>query len=145
VSFVRGGGGSRYLGTGWSVPEAPGVWSVGTRAELLLVPRELPAGREADLRIMFHPYFGPSVTDQTIGVFVNGVRTDEWKLTMQHDQGRCCERTIALPQNLADGEVVSIAFQIARPRTSVEPNSREIRELGISLASMTLTASGSPR
>jgi hypothetical protein len=146
IGFTAGAGGKAYLGPGWSQPEAHGVWSDGPRAELLFLPREVPADREAYLRIRFIPYFGPSVGKQTIEVLVDGVPTDEWIFTMDRDHGRWVERSIELPRKPAPNGVVIVALRIARPRVpSLEPSVPDTRELGIALSAMTLMDSGASR
>jgi hypothetical protein len=143
VDFAAGTGGSAYLGTGWSLPEPPfGVWSDGPQAELMLVPRDVPADRQAYLKVRFHPYFGPSVVNQTIEVIVNGVPTEEWKLTLERDRAGCCERFIALPRTVAKDGLVTVVFRLSQPRTpSLEPSSPETRRLGLALVTATLTDS----
>lgn len=144
IGFADRAGGFSYLGPGWSQPESLGVWTDGPRAELLFLPRDVPADRQAYLKIRFIPYFGPSVGNQTIEVLVDGVPTDEWTFAMDRDQGRWVERSIALPRNLAPNGVVTIALRIARPRVpALEPSVPDTRQLGIALSAMTLTDSGS--
>jgi hypothetical protein len=145
IGFVAGSGGTAYLGSGWSQPEPHGVWTDGPRAELVFLPREVSADRQAYLKIRFIAYFGPSVPSQTIEVFVNGARIDEWTMTMDRDHGRWVERFIALQRKMPPNDVVTVALRIARPRVpSLEPAVPDTRALGLALSAMTLTEAGPP-
>lgn len=143
IDFAAGVGILPFLGKGWSQAEPPfGIWSDGPEAELVLVPRDVPADRQAWLKVRFHPYFGPSVMNQTIRVIVNGVPTEEWGLTTDRDRTGCCERSIALPRTAPKDGLVTVVFRLSRPRTpSLEPGSPETRRLGLALVTATLTLS----
>jgi hypothetical protein len=147
IDFAAGKGIATYLGTGWSQPEPPfGIWSDGPQANLVFVPKGVPAGSQAYLRIRFYPYFGPSVANQTIDVFVNGVPTEKWTLTMDRDRLGCCERFVALPRTAAQDGMVIVEFRMSQPRTpSLEPGSPEARRLGIALLMVTMTDARPPQ
>jgi hypothetical protein len=131
--------GGKYLRAGWSQPEAWGVWSDGDQAELhlMLRPDISPPGVYA--RVKFRLYVGPSVSAQIVTVFVNGHFVDQWTMGEDMQRSQCCERSIALPRDLSAGGLVKIAFHIANPRnSSLEPQSLEIRRLGMGITAITV-------
>lgn len=131
-----------FLGSGWSQPEAWGIWSDAEQASLVFLARFAPGAEGPHLRFAFRPYIRPSTGRQTISVSVNGRLADTWTITKEMDDKGCCERTIALGRELNPAEEVDITFRIHDPR---KPEAdREIvdgRRLGIFLQSMTLTDS----
>jgi hypothetical protein len=140
VHFQAGAGGDVYLGPGWSQPEAPGVWSDGARAELLVLPRGLDVTGPASLIVRFTPYFGPSVMNQTVDVYVNGTLTQRWVLAADRPEDRTVERRIELPRDLGREGLVTITFGFSQPRDpGREPGSPETRRLGILLSAITLS------
>jgi len=140
--LLRGKSANLYLGDGWSLPEASGVWSDAEKANVVFLPR-YPRGTDGlALRVAFRPYIRPSVGRQTISVSVNGRLADTWTITKEMGDESCCERTIALGREPKPAEEVDISFHIHEPR-SPEAD-REIvdgRRLGVFLHSITLTRS----
>ena len=68
IVFGQQGNATAALGTGWSVPEAGYIWSVGHRSEL-----HLPASPCCDLELEVAPFVhGDRLRSQRLAVFANG-------------------------------------------------------------------------
>lgn len=80
ISFASDGAGLQYLDEGWSKPEAWGVWSDGSRAQLVLVI-ENTAAKDLSLAIEARALVSHSYPKQDIEVRLNGVQAKTVRLT----------------------------------------------------------------
>lgn len=84
------------LANGWSQRETWGVWSDGT-SSTIVVPPAPPKART--LRVRFQLFWGPSVNQQTIQVYLNNEFYERWP--MVPNQSDCCVRDIHVPSDLS--------------------------------------------
>jgi lysophospholipase L1-like esterase len=115
----------RYLGAGWSRPEAGFRWTEGPRAEVIF---SVAVTGPAELRLSLRPFLAPGQLDrQSITVRLNGTPVAEWTLE------RAEVRTIALtpsalrPENVLELELPG-ATSPARLGLSRDP-----RELAVAI------------
>jgi hypothetical protein len=71
VRFSAGAGGARHLASGWSRPEAHGVWSDGPTAQLLFDVARRPLG-DYILELELTPFVPPGWATRRIEVIVGG-------------------------------------------------------------------------
>jgi len=119
-----------YLGSGWSVPENWGVWSLDKKASLTL---PLPAQMPKKLIIDAQAFIGGSQSSQDVEILLNGV--PQVKVTLNKRFGN--EIEVPLPASMLNSEKLKIDFLFP---TAVSPKSLGIgideRPLGIGLVAL---------
>lgn len=109
---------TQYLGTGWSIGEQTGRWTVGPSSTLRF---RMPAGSRGILKAESHTIFPDR--EQRVRVFVNGVQRAEWVWTRQNEA-----QVVEVPiEPDADG----FAMIELRPQGTMRPGPHDRRELGI--------------
>lgn len=130
ISFAKGGEGVELLGTGWSQPEAWGVWSDGGLATIFIPkPKQAPKKMLVDLRA----FISSANSFQDITVSVNEHLLREYKL----DKAEGNLLAIELPAN--NDNFYKITFQIQAPMRPFDLGfNKDKRLLGIGLISIKL-------
>lgn len=138
-SFKTPGAWNEWLTSGWSDPEAGGVWSSGTHAEITIDPRELSHVVQG-IRLNFEVYglVAAGHTRQRIQVSVNGAAVETHEVVYPNNQ---MQFNVAIPAvDMSSSNGIHIAFDLP---DAVTPHSigmnNDRRMLGIQLE--TLTAS----
>lgn len=127
--------------SGFSHPEAWGVWTVGARAEFMI---QLPQNRDIDLVarfevVAFVPHDKPTLS---VDISVNGRQPSKWLFNMDHPEG--LEPTeITLPARITRNQHVVFALDIDSPRSPADCRvSEDGRQLGVGFKALTLIPSG---
>lgn len=135
LETTSSGGEGRILGEGWSVPEAAGTWSDGSRAEILL---HLPPGWIGDAHLVLDAtaFVPPGRSGQTVTVSVDG----HVLATLNVLGGADRPYEVTIPASLlATGSGV-VEFSLPR---AVSPNELgmgpDLRRLAVSLHSVRLS------
>lgn len=139
VAISRTSGGA-FLGRGWSLPEAWGVWSDGKEAELTFFPEGLRAEQETTLSLRFHPYFGPSVERQAVIASVGGREVARFAIEREDFGEDCCRMDIPISPSDIEDRRVTVTLRIADPRDPAAEGGLDPRRLGIGLREFTLSA-----
>ena len=133
LRFAAGSRGRRFLGAGWSSPEADHCWSDGPRARIALRLAEPPAG-DAILRLRCRGYCpGDRVPSQAVHVGVNGAPVGAFQATAMgwHE--------LQVPRDALQGQALDLelAFPDAVAPAQLGASS-DPRSLGISLDALIL-------
>lgn len=132
VSFA-GGEGDQLLESGWSYAESWGVWSDGSESTLTFNVDADQANRLETVALHFHLYYGPSVSDQSIQVFVNDNHVETWDFDDNKGGTSCCRRAITMPSDLNEGKVtISLSYDSVRD-PSAKGESGDPRRLALGL------------
>jgi len=95
---------AHYLGEGWFVPEAAGVWSAQEQVQLTIVPTELAEGARATLVIQGMMFFEGALTRQRITVLQDGQMLLSREITAPTSD--CCRFEVPLlPHDPAQEEI----------------------------------------
>jgi hypothetical protein len=100
-----------YLGSGWSVPENWGVWSLDKKASLTL---PLPASAPKKLVIDTQVFIGGAQTSQDVEIWINGA--PQAKVTLNKRFGN--EIEVSLPAAVLNSERLKVDFAFP---TAVSP------------------------
>lgn len=128
LRFAPGARGVRFLGAGWSEPEARHCWSTGPRAEIILPLAELPAG-DMFLRLRcqgFRPR--PEVRCQSALVTINEHTVDalEARDLDWHE--------FRVPRDIVTQREITLGFAFMHPSSPASHGlSPDTRDLAISL------------
>ena len=138
-SFKAPGAWNKWLTSGWGVPEADGVWSSGTHAEITIDPRELlRVVQGARLNFEVNSLVTAEHPHQRIQISVNGVAAGTHEVVFPNSQ---IQFDVVVPAaDMTSSNGIHIAFDLpdAVSPQSIGMNS-DTRVLGIQL--QTLTAS----
>lgn len=128
LQFAAGGRGARFLGAGWSAPEARFCWSDGPRAEIVLPLAAMPVG-DVILRIRCHGFRPrPEVRCQSALLSVNGEVLDALEA---RDMGW---HEIVVPHDLIAMPELKMSFAFMHPSSPASHGiSTDTRELAITL------------
>ena len=113
-----------YLGSGWSVPENWGVWSLDKKASITL---PLPAQNPKKLIIDAQAFIGGSQTAQEVEIWINGAL--QAKATLVNRFGN--EIEVSLPASVLNSEKLKVDFIFP---TAISP-----KALGIGIDERPLT------
>ncbi|CAN7181748.1 hypothetical protein [Bosea sp. LjRoot237] len=129
--------GRRYLGAGWGLPEATGVWTTADKAQIKLPARGLPAGElEAVLNASSFTGLGFYPGVQRVTVEVSGKPLAEW--SFMANQPRATRFHIPAEARNQDGDL-DVTFSIHDPvQPSAAGLSPDQRKLGLNLCSLLL-------
>jgi hypothetical protein len=120
-----------YLGSGWSVPENWGVWSLDKKAAITL---PLPAQTPKKLLIDTQAFIGGTQTSQDVEIWINGVPQAKAALTKRFGN----QIEVLIPPSTLNNDKLKVEFVFP---TAVSPKSLGIgideRPLAIGLEAVT--------
>jgi hypothetical protein len=129
VDFRAGAGGARYLASGWSNPEADGVWSDGPSASLMFDVGRPPT---ADLRFDFSFLVfqrAPGATREIAVETARGEQIVRWTLSAPH-----ADQSIVVPPPAWTGSRITLRFRFDEPTSPARLGlSADARALSIKL------------
>jgi hypothetical protein len=136
INFGRTGNSMSYLVTGgWSFPEEGFTWTMGDSSTISF--EDEGADRDIFMTLSFFPYLeGRLVPVQKLYVYVNGIELHNYTI----DQGGLQQLQFFIPRNLLRGRIQYITLYMPNatsPRSTGK--SRDERQLGIAITSVTLT------
>jgi glycosyltransferase involved in cell wall biosynthesis len=137
ISFTAGGGGARYLASGWSRPEKHGVWNDGAMAELLF-----DFGRPVKTNLLFEftmcIFAGPGEATRFVEVLAgDGRPLDSWVLGPKDGP----LRRLLVPASVAMASLVHIRFRFANPASPRSLGlSGDTRQLAMGLVQLRIDA-----
>lgn len=106
--------GYEVLGSGWSSIESWGVWSDGESSSLILDLSDPELANVSALVLHFSVYFGPSIAEQEVAVWVEGELQRRWFFP-EEDSANCCLRHIDVREHIGKEEVkVRLDYQFLR-------------------------------
>lgn len=115
----------RYLGSGWSRPEATFRWTEGPRAEIVFA---LQGVEQAELRLSLRPFLAPGRLDrQMVALRLNGVPVARWALERPEVRSLVLPPAAVRPENVL---VLELPDAASPARLGV---SRDERELGVAV------------
>ncbi|MCE5232030.1 MAG: hypothetical protein ABFC67_07070 [Mizugakiibacter sp.] len=135
--FHAPGAWNSWLASGWSNPEAWGVWSIGKSAQLQIDPRQLPE-RKGGIALQFaaQAFITPKHPRQTVRVSVNGSLVNAYTVTYPNNRVRM---SVPLSRDLLDGTrkiVINFDLPDATSPKAVSL-SNDMRVLALGLVSVT--------
>ena len=129
VDFQAGAGGACHLATGWSYPEADGVWSDGPSASLMFdvgTSANTPLRFEFSLFVFQNP---PGTPREVVIETARGLPIDRW--TLASSSG---EWSVVVPASAWTGSRLGLRFRFDDPRSPSQLGlSADRRELSIKL------------
>lgn len=126
-----------HLVSGWSAPEATGVWNSGAHTVLRLPHPDVPAGGVLKLTLDALTYLPKKMRSQRADVSIGGERVAELKLVSVGYQ----PVGLTIPGRLIQaGKPLELAFDLpdAVAPASVDPATTDKRPLGLGLRSVTV-------
>jgi hypothetical protein len=135
LTFGSEGNALRFLGSGWSAPEAGVNWTDGGKA-LLVLPTASPADA-VDLEVFARPFLvQDKAPRQRVRIYVNERLVGEWILT----SGEFQEKTMLVPADFLNNPVRTVvAFDLP---DAVSPTQLgiggDVRRLGLAFRSLRL-------
>ena len=106
IKFGLMGNAESFVGSGWSAAKSRGRWSSGDRSSLVF--RIDPPESDLVLKTKFTPYIrGEKAPKQTIQVFANGNKVDEWSAT----EYRSHRFQAIIPERLIRSSELKIEFR----------------------------------
>ena len=135
VRFGAGLEGVPFLTSGWSTPEAWGVWSEGPAAQVTLPLAKIAADKPLTLSFKVSGFVAEPSPQQQVAVKVDGQDLGAWSWTFAGGVPAAKVETITVPAEALAGKTsLVIDFAIARPTSpaSVNMNS-DARALGLQL------------
>ena len=131
LEFKTDSPGRAALWSGWSEPDAYGVWSIGPAAELVMRLDDIP-DEEVELYGRAEGAVGPGMEEQAVAVEVNGVALDVWRFTLEQPRGMV--RTVLPPSIWTRGHRLEVVLRPQRPTSPQEQGwSADDRKLGVAL------------
>jgi hypothetical protein len=132
---------AQFLGSGWSRPEAWGVWGIGDAHVMHLAQ---PQDREFDLDLEFdvEAALTPIRSEQVVDVLVGGQPLETWTFSKRENRAIRRLRVPALAANMQRSKTASINIEF-RPRSvksvaEINPGSSDNRQLGLGLHKLRL-------
>ncbi len=139
VSFARDELGILHLGSGWSVPEEWGVWSVAREVTLRL-PVQAPGGR---LWFRVRPFLPSGAPPLDVSVTVDGVRRTTWRFSERSED---TWRNVEIPRGSAGARMLVVTFGFSATRSPASAGeSSDRRELALGLVGACVERRGCPR
>ena len=136
VSFQNGFHSKGYMGRGWSYPEAHGVWTEGSEAELVFRCDPKPAG-SIEARFRLTPFFAKGQS-QVIAISVNGVDLCNWSFSGEEDRVASW-RSFMIPSQIAGSDELRLLLQVKNPFSPKQAGfSPDPRALGVCIAEIIL-------
>lgn len=131
ITFREGGNAQYYQGAGWSSPEKGFTWTDGRDASLL-IPVKAPKS-DLILRATLFPLLGQNVKLQRVGIYISGVKVDEWAV----DSGGVYSTVV--PRTLVKDSSLGILFDLP---DAISPKELDInedqRQLAVALQSLAI-------
>ncbi len=142
LDFSRSGNGTVHTNECWSLPDDFGAWTFGGRSTLTLIPSG-PMDRRAQLIVAVNDVaVAKEYPTAAVRVSFNGRHVADWTFGPARDMG---EFGILLPPGaLLTADPITIAFEIATPRTPVQLgwSTEDTRPLGFRLARLRIAPAG---
>jgi hypothetical protein len=114
LEFTASGTGAAHTNECWSLPDDLGVWTVGNRSTLTLLPTQPMESRAQAVFTINDIAISEKHSTQTVGVLFNGQQVANWTLGPARDT---CERCVLLPAGALDTrEPATFAFDVSTPR-----------------------------
>jgi len=137
IEFRAGSGGARFLASGWSEPEAGGVWNDGPVAELMF-DFGTPLKNDLVFDFAVHAFQGPAETTRRVEItYGRDTTLAQWEIAA----GSSCERRVAVPVFAANGSLLLLRFRFLN---TASPHSLGLsadrRELAIHLVRLRIEA-----
>ncbi len=139
VSFAKDELGILHLGSGWSVPEEWGVWSIA-RDVTLRLPVDAPGGR---LWFRVKPFLPTGAPPLVVSVRVDGIRRTTWRFAGGRED---TWRDVEIPHGGAGARTLMVTFSFSAtlsPAAAGESGDR--RELALGLIGVCAERRGCPR
>jgi hypothetical protein len=136
LDFQAGGNGWKFAGSGWSMPEPWGVWSLGDSEVELSLPKTSKG--PYDLSIDGIALIAPNHPVQKIVVQVNGEDIATWSFNAASQAGK---RSAVIPTQLAETGSIKIVFKPINPVSpaQTDPTLTDTRVLGLGLKNLKVT------
>jgi hypothetical protein len=135
VHFAAGSGGARLLASGWSRPDAQGVWSDGRHAELMLDIGVQPLA-DAILEIVSRPFVGRDTETRTATLSVDGATLARAPLCDRYPRSL----QLRLTPERWTGTRLTLTFDIEPASPADQGLSDDSRQLGVYLEALTVRA-----
>lgn len=124
----------KYMLTGWSRQEKEYTWTDGNEASMLFDIQNF-RGKNLRLHIRAFAYLGGGLPCQTVGVYVNDIKTASWKITDE------AWHAAEIPYTAAGNGLIKIKFTISDPTSPEEiGESADGRKLGIAVKELIISA-----
>lgn len=131
ITFGEEGNAQYYQGAGWSYPEKGFTWTDGQEASFI-IPVKTPKS-DLILRVTLFPFLGQSIKQQRVGIYINGVKVDEWPV------GSVGMYTTVVPRELVENSSLGILFDLPDAISPKELNINEDpRQIAVALQSLEL-------
>lgn len=137
IEFRAGGGGARFLASGWSESESSGVWSDGPIAELMF-DFGSPLKDDVAFDFSFHTFHGTGETTRRVEIKTGrDASLALWELA----PGNSFQRRLLVPASAAIGSLLLIRFRFLNPASPSSLGlSGDPRELAIYLVRVRIEA-----
>ncbi len=130
-----------FMGAGWGPVEPWGVWTIGSRAELVL-RLEASTRKPLQLRAWVLPFLHPDHRSLAVRVSINGERVSKWTFQLGQStnaDSEWREAPLAIDGSWNDTGELRIAFDIEAPMSPCALGlSQDRRLLGLGLRRLTL-------
>jgi hypothetical protein len=132
VSFAAGAGGARYLSSGWSRPDAQGVWSDGPTAKLLFDVGGFPHDDLA-LELELRPFLAPDTAARRVEISAGNGPPAPIEL------GTAMTLALPIPASSFRASMLTVDFCFDDPASPLSAGlSDDARELSVMLVSARL-------
>jgi hypothetical protein len=134
LRFGRDGDGAKFLGAGWSAPEAGHTWSDKTTAVIAMRVQSAEGPLKLEMR-MNGLHKAPQLPAQRVELQANGTKVAEWQVAEE------TEHSAEIPANLMrEGGALRLELKIPDATTPKELGmGADERVLGVSLHTLRLT------
>jgi hypothetical protein len=142
LDFTDAGTGAIHTNECWSVPDDLGVWTLGPRGTLTLLPVQLPDQRVQVVFAINDTVINRQCPTQAVRVLLNGQRIADWTLGPARDAGEL--RILLASDQLRTPGPAVFAFEIATPRSPLDfgLSTTDNRPLGFRLSKMRIAPVG---